>query len=161
MSDGARPLLPEQPAPAAEAPAPSPASELLQSLEEMTREQRDALVELARTIDRANTLPAALRTFVLTASEPIQKDDVGDGLTALSVGVINPTAVTVYLGVGGIRPQPGSRAVSVAPLCALVLPVGAQDFELGADPADLAAGDAVVWALRFPTVQPFFMGSIA
>jgi hypothetical protein len=100
-----------------------------------------------------------LRTLVLTALAPIDTDQSGH--TCLSIGVLNPTAVDIYWGIGGARPQPGQRAIAQPGKSLMVLPLRASDFSIGADPADLAAGDVPVFLLRFSTVQACFLGSVA
>jgi hypothetical protein len=104
--------------------------------------------------------PAVLKTHRLAASKPIVRDRAGHA--DLSIGVFNPTGMTVYLGIGGYPAKPAVETPSLSPRSALILPVSGLDFELGADPNDplLAAGDAIIYSLRFATVQPFFFGGV-
>lgn len=115
----------------------------------------ESIQELLKAI-WAGQEPARLTMQTLTAAAPIARDETGADWA--SVGVINQNAVTVMLGIGGIHPTVGSRAISCPPNGALILPVSAGDLELGADPAGLLGGDALVWVLRFRVVQPFFLG---
>lgn len=73
---------------------------------------------------------------------------------AKSIGVVNPTSVTVYLGVGGGSASATGHAISAGPQSMIVLPVEAKDLELGCDAAALGANTAVVYLFRFQTVQP-------
>lgn len=119
-------------------------------------ESMEELLERIAELDELERRPASIRTIVLTAERPVFRDDVGEGQEAMSIGVINPSAATIYLGVGGSA-RAGARVPEVPPRTAIVLPVAAEDLELGADVADLDVA-AVVQLLRFPTPQPFFSG---
>ena len=103
-------------------------------------------------------IPASLSTVTLKAAQPQVTSDSKDG--SRSVGVLNPTPITIYVGIGGAQARAGADAISVPPTSVLVLPVYAEDFVVGAADADLAAGDAVVHLFRFQAVQPLFLGSI-
>lgn len=109
--------------------------------------------------EQLQTSPVDLRTVVLTAADPVDGD--GAGHLAHSIGVLNLTAVTVYWGIGGARPQPGAYAIEQPPNTLLVLPVQCGELQLGAKAADLAAGDAVLHVLRYAAVQPAFLGKAA
>lgn len=74
--------------------------------------------------------------------------------TCKSVGIINPGAAPVFIGVGGLSARPGSRAPSCPGAAAMVLPVQSDDIELGCDPTVLAADTAVLYLFRYVTVQP-------
>lgn len=99
--------------------------------------------------------PAQLHTLRFTAART-HRHAVGKGR---SIGVLNPTPIVVYIGAGGAAAAPNSEAVPVPPKSLLVLPITAEQAEFGVDPADVAASDAVVFVLLFPTVQPASLGS--
>lgn len=107
---------------------------------------------------RRDTSPA-LSYPVLTASQPIQQDM--DGHTALALGVLNPNDLTIYWGIGGAIPQPGKRAIAQPARSLMVLPLMVGDILFGADAADLAAGDAPLYVMRFTCPQPCFLGAAA
>lgn len=102
---------------------------------------------------------ADLRTVVLTANAPTQTDM--SGTRAVSIGVLNPNAITVYWGIGGATPKPGQRAIAQPAKSLLVLPLSADDLDFGAAPADLAVADAPLFVMRFATAQPCFLGAAA
>lgn len=147
-------------------------SEEIRDVDEETRERAGdvvavrleqierSLVEISRYLKDHNR-PADLRVIVLEQGRPVYRDDVGDALAARSIGVINPSPQEVRIGVGGISTSDSGRAIPVPAAGAMVMPVAAQDLEIGATAADLAAGPIVVYLLRFKTVQPFFMGTIS
>lgn len=113
---------------------------------------------------RRQLQPAAIETITLTAGRPVWRSDVGERLEALSIGLLNPTVIPVYLGIAGNTPTIAGRSPSAPPRGLLVLPVDVRDVEVGADLSDpntaaaLGAGDATVFLLRFQTVQPAFLG---
>jgi len=81
----------------------------------------------------------------------------------LSVGLLNPNSINVYWSTGGNTPSATGRAWATPPNALLVLPIAAQNIEIGCDPAALsgayAAGVALpVFVIRFFTVQPAFLG---
>ena len=78
-----------------------------------------------------------------------------------SVGVYNPTSARIYLGIGGQSANAAGGSPSCPPQALLVLPVTVDMIEIGVDAADVAAGDAVVTLLFFPSVQPAFLGRSA
>lgn len=103
--------------------------------------------------------PAELEMLALDATTPIKRSEWAAGSTR-SFGVINPNAVTLYLGIGGARAAPNSRALSIGPSSAIILPVYVEDVNVGADPVALGVNTAVLFVLRFKTVQPFFLGAL-
>lgn len=103
--------------------------------------------------------PARMVTIALDAVTPIQLDRWRGEQPCRSVGVLNPTSVVTYLGVGGATPRAGNRAVPVAANSLLVLPIWSKDLEVGVDPTTLAGQTAVVFVLRWTTVQPAFFGA--
>lgn len=77
---------------------------------------------------------------------------------AKSIGILNPGTAPVFIGIGGNSARTTSRAPTCPGASALVLPVGAQDLELGCDPAVLGALTAVVYVFRYVTVQRLSLG---
>jgi hypothetical protein len=140
----------------------TPAPDLPHSVELAERLERthDALLavlgELADHLDGINR-PASRREVVLTALVS-RKSDTAAAVSA-SLGVYNQNNLTVYVGVGGEIAMPTGRAIAVPAYAGIVLPFAVQDVEVGALPADLVAGDAVVTLIRFATAQPFFFGA--
>lgn len=112
---------------------------------------RSATERIEELLNRQDT-PAAMSTHTLTAQSPVDVDRARH--PSRSIGLLNPTTITVYLGAGGTSAQPGRKALSVPPASTLVLPLEIMDLEIGAAAADLAAGDAVVFLFRYESVQP-------
>jgi hypothetical protein len=156
MADSPRDPLSPRPA-----PRPEPASSTDAHLAEL-QGSMDELASIARgmqeVVERLNE-PASITTHVLTQTRPRAIDDAH--APALSIGVFNPNDVTIFWGIGGGLAEPGRRAISQPGKSLLVLPVGATSLELGATAADLAAGDAVLFLLRFESVQPASFGGLA
>lgn len=116
-------------------------------------------VERLAGIEDLRNEPARIYTHELSATTPTILNESGNKLGEWrSVGLINPTAVVVFLGIGGARATAAGRAIPVPATSAIVLPLAVEDLEIGADPAGLGGGPVVVFALRFKTVQPFFVG---
>lgn len=108
---------------------------------------------------QGGALPAEYTVVRLTADRPQRRDDRAHPASK-SIGLYNPSAATIYLAVGGGEAKPNKNAFSVPPNAAVVLPVAAEDVELGADAAALAGGDAVVFLFRFRAVQALFFGAL-
>jgi hypothetical protein len=113
------------------------------------------LEELRAIMFQGLTTPASHRVIRLTATIPVVSDDRGSA--SRSVGVLNPSPVTVYLGKGAGEAAPGRDSISIPPSSALVVPIAIMDLEIGADPAALAGGDVVVHLFRYTVVQPLFL----
>lgn len=141
------------------------ALEALATAQDLTRETRDVMQRVHSMVARTEH-PAQLKMITLTGADPagnppaaIKTDDVS-GHSA-SIGLINPSPVTVYMGLpAGAPARPGGRSLSVPPGAVLVLPLSVGDLEIGADAAaigiDGATGEPneiVVWLLRFRSVQ--------
>lgn len=117
-----------------------------------THEAVERLLEYVERVDE----PARLDTVILTGTRPIFRDDSRE--VSRSVGLINPTDLTIFIGFAGGSATPQGRAVPVPPNSAMVIPVSAEDLEIGADQAALTAGgDAVLFLLRFAAVQMFHL----
>jgi hypothetical protein len=130
-----------------------PPDQLALEVLEQATDTHERLYELACEIRDALS-PAAMRTVRLTAGVPIERE-IGDGK---SLSVLNPTGITIYVGVGGSAAKPASGAVPVPPGSLLTLPVSVNAVEIGAAAADLAAGDAVLFAFVYPAVQAAHLG---
>jgi hypothetical protein len=135
-----------------------PASiEALAATQEHAAGVRSAVEQLLAHLRSLDT-PATPETVALTAALPTKRLEAG--IAARSIGIYNPSPSIVYMGYGGGKPTVDSRAWSVPPGSALVLPILAEDLEFGAEAAELAAGDVVFMVLRYKTVQPFFFGAL-
>jgi hypothetical protein len=119
---------------------------------ELAQTATEQLLDVARRSD----FPARLEVVTLTATASV-KHARGEGR---SIGVLNPTAVRVFLGVGGATASVGGRSPSCPPESALVLPIHVDTPEIAADPADLAAGDLTVYVFLFQTVQALYVGGV-
>jgi multidrug efflux pump subunit AcrA (membrane-fusion protein) len=129
--------------------------------QELARQARDACRELRAIVDRADT-PAQLQTITLDAVTPVHRDEVRD--TSLSIGIINPTDYILRLGLAGASASPQARGIPVPPNAAIVMPVAAEDLEIGLDydtnagaAATVGSDTVVVYLLRFKAVQPFHL----
>lgn len=136
---------------------PSPTTaELLITAQRQQATTADLLERLDRRERERNT-PAQRRTFTLTAQQPKRTDEVGG--TDASYGVLNPSGATIYVGIGGDPAEPGRGSIEVPPRSLLVLPLSADDVELGVSPTDPQLGTGVtVHVLRFATVQAAYLG---
>lgn len=130
--------------------------ELLVATQLQQLDVRDTLARLVELVDRR---PAQLRDVCLKATEPIRR---AEGWSAQSIGVYNPSAVTLYSSLGsGATPAPGRGALSFPGKSLVVLPLAVEhELTFGADPADLAAGDLLFWVLLFDQVQPAAMEAL-
>lgn len=125
----------------------------LGGVQERTEQLGDLLRDFLE-LERRRQQPAVPKTIVLKQTQPIVRDEVA--VPSMSIGVLNPSPVVVFIGISGGKASREAQAPSVPPGGGLVLPISAEDLEIGANPADLAAGDAVLYLLRFDTVQPFY-----
>lgn len=142
----------------------------LNGLEELVTRSHEGAYLAATAVERLAGIealrnePARIYTYRLTATTPTINSESSNKLGEWrSFGIINPAAapfavVPVYLGIGGGRATAAGQAIPVPASSALVLPVAVEDVEIGADPAGLGAADALIFVLRFKTVQPFFCG---
>jgi hypothetical protein len=119
---------------------------------ELARGAVDDLLELAEAANE----PADLVVVTLKAAEPVQSPR----RRGRSVGVLNPTAAPVFLGVGGASASTAGRSPSCPPKSALVLPIHVDQIEVAANPADVAAGDLTVYLFFFQTVQRLYLGGV-
>jgi hypothetical protein len=101
--------------------------------------------------------PPMLTTYTLSVTTPTRRVTPHNDAPALSVGIINPSAFVVRLGLAGSATA-AARAVPVPAVAAMVIPVAVREFEIGLDdPTILAGATVVVYVLRWRTVQPFFL----
>lgn len=120
-----------------------------------------AVERLERIFDAIETTPE-LRQIALAGTGPLVVVDRCHW-ESKSIGVLNPNAVSVCLGIGGSASFAGRTPV-VPPNSMMTLPVHAYDLEIGVDPsqvATLAGGTAIVHLFRFYAVQPFYCARIA
>ena len=81
------------------------------------------------------------------------------GPDAAAIGVYNPVAARVYLGLFGAAAGPG--AFPVPAKSALILPVTVPGFlEVAIDEGELGQAEATIYLMRFRTPQPFFLGTV-
>jgi hypothetical protein len=107
---------------------------------------------------RAAQQPATLETITLDATKPIEHSAQHRDVPTLSIGVINPTAFTLRLGLSGASATPAARGIPVPPTGAIVLPVAVAELEIGLDDATaVGAATIVIYVLRFRAVQPFHL----
>ncbi|HUR85644.1 MAG TPA: hypothetical protein VMY78_09885 [Solirubrobacteraceae bacterium] len=127
----------------------------LAAAQDLARDGRDAAKALLELVRRHNQ-PATLETYVLTQTVPVRRDE--GRVECLSIGIVNPSAFALRLGLGGGAATSSGRGFPVPPSGAIVLPVAAEDFEIGLDdPAAVGGLAVVVYVLRFPTVQAFHL----
>jgi hypothetical protein len=127
----------------------------LAATQDLAAKGADAAFALLTLVRRHNQ-PAILETYELTATLPTKRDEAR--VEAMSIGVVNPTAFALRLGLGGGAATAAARGFPVPPSGAIVLPVAAEDFEIGLDDPALVGGlTVVVYVLRFPTVQAFHL----
>ncbi len=139
--------------------APAQAAlEALAHTREITLQTQGAIGRLLE-IARLQQTPPELRTIVINPGNNGSYVTLDQGrFEAKSIGVINPTAVPVFLGIGGVSASPTSRAPSCPGQAVIVLPVLVSNLELGCDPAVLLGATAVVYLFRYLTVQPLMIG---
>lgn len=131
--------------------------ELLGHQQAILSDVRQLHSELVELWERAHT-PATLSTVTLTAASPVDEDFGNIEAPARSIGILNPSGVTIAAGIGGGSATIAANAVPVPPFGLLVLPVAVAQLEIAADPAELGADAAVIFVLRFKHVQPAFLG---
>jgi hypothetical protein len=117
------------------------------------RQAVDKLCELARPLEQ----PAQMTTVTLTAAESVKWLDER-GIRTASIGILNPADATLLIGIGGVPAMSRANAVAIPPESLIVLPIAADDVELGTE-ADLSEGDVVAHVFRWRTVQPAFLGA--
>lgn len=121
------------------------------------REAHDRLMDRLAAMET----PAQFDTVVLNSSDlpGVYTKELRERVQqpTLSLGVLNPNSINVYFSPTGTA-SPTARAFSVPPNAMLVLPISAQQVEVGCVPTDLGANTAVVFLWRYFTVQPAFLG---
>jgi hypothetical protein len=134
-----------------------------QAAQSAALETREAVRELLQ-LEQDRNRPADWELLRFRQAEPVLTWRAAVDEPTRSFGIYNPTALPVYLGLGGGSPSAAAGAAAVRGRSLVILPVAIAALEIGIDPADqgaLAGGvDALVYGLRFTTVQPAFMGAI-
>jgi hypothetical protein len=112
--------------------------------------------------ERDRQTPPVLRpiTFNGASSPPIYEHRDTFGGTSLSVGIANPSAVQIYLGLTGGKAGPNQHAFVVPAKSVMVIPAKVDDVRLGVDPAELLATEAFAFLMRFQTVQALFLAKM-
>jgi hypothetical protein len=122
---------------------------------------RDALRQLLEIEDRRNE-PAEHERIHLSAAQPTREWHPQVDAPTLSIAILNPAAVPIYLGVGNATASATAGAISVPPSSLLVLPLAIAAIEVGVDQGDaataFAAGELIVYGFRYRSVQPAFLG---
>lgn len=136
-----------------EVPPPQTVAEAIASLHHTSASLYAVVAKLEALAERQQINPEMRMVVINDANNGRYVSIDRARWTAKSIGVINPGAAPVFVGVGGVSARPGSRAFPVPGAGAVVLPVEAGDLELGCDPAVLGAATAVVYLFRYPTVQ--------
>ncbi|MTD43857.1 hypothetical protein GKE82_05940 [Conexibacter sp. W3-3-2] len=146
-------FMPTAPVPESVPGAREHATQLLADVQNLTHA---LMAQNARLVT-----PPASASVVLTQTNPKVRDDVGEGLEALSFAIYNPNDIVLFVGNDGSDPALGTRggALSVPRRSMAVFPLFCRDLDIAAAPADLAAGDARVWIFRYETVQAAFLGA--
>lgn len=113
------------------------------------------LLEVARRLEK----PADLETITFTPQQWIVEKGPQVEEPALSVGVLNPTPLPIFVGLRGETPSPGNRTPICPPFSLLVLPVHGWQVELGVDPLVLGQQTISAFLMRFSSVQPAVLAS--
>lgn len=101
------------------------------------------------------TVPGSWLRMKFTFEDATELDDKGGN--ALALAVYNPNDFTVYVGTGGVSAAKDSFPVPPNKLVVAPLQVNGPIQFL----ADLKEGESgYVWRVRFPTLQPFFVGDL-
>lgn len=79
---------------------------------------------------------------------------------AKSIGVLNPGAAPVYIGVAGLSATAAARVPSCPGSSALVLPLEADDILFGCDSGTLGANTAVIYVFRYVSLQPLVLRQV-
>lgn len=127
----------------------------LAALNAVQHETRRAVLDLHALLIAHNT-PPRLTTHELSAAQPVVRDEVRTA--SMSIALVNPTGFVLRLGLAGGSAQPNARGFPIAASSVVVLPLAVDDLEIGLDdPAAIGSDTAVVWLMRFNTVQPFHL----
>lgn len=137
------------------------------TIADAVKSMHDVALQMAATMSRLEHLAALERQTPEFRTIQINPGNNGAyqvvdtaAWTAKSVGILNPGAAPVFVGVGGTSARPNSNAPSCPGASSLILPVEAEDVELGCDPAVLLTQTAVVYLFRFVTVQPLVLRQV-
>lgn len=135
-----------------------------QTFEAIAHTREAAITMLAATtqlleIAQAMQTPPEWRTIAIDGTKGYTTTDKAPW-EAKSIGILNPTSVSIFVGIGGISATPTSRAPACPPQNMLILPLRDYDIELGCDPAQLLGNTAVFFVMRFQAVQQPFLSRI-
>jgi hypothetical protein len=142
-----------------EVPAPTTVSEAVASLHSTSGRLLEVVTKLERIAELQQETPEMRTVVINPGNNGVYQVIDRAAWPAKSIGIINPGAAPVFIGVGGVSARAGSRAPSCPGSSAMVLPVTARDLELGCDSAVLGADTAVVYVFRYVTVQSPSLGS--
>jgi hypothetical protein len=143
------------------APEPRPPVTAEPKAIELDHLQRiEQLLERQVCAEEEANLPPQFRALYFDGSKGLTRQLDNHGPIARSIGIINPVAAKVYVGLSGERGTAGQGAPSVPRESAMVFPVGASNIEIGVDAEELGANQATIYLIRFRAVQPFFLGAL-
>jgi hypothetical protein len=113
------------------------------------------VAELQRIV--THTEIPSISPITFRAGELRVRDEQGP--SAASIGIYNPVAARIYLGLLGV--QAGPHSFPVPAESALIAPINVPGFiDLAIDEEELGEGnEATIYLLRFRTPQPFYLGS--
>jgi hypothetical protein len=139
---------------------PATAIEALQAIHRGTAAHNLQLNALVRHF-YSREQPPDMRTVVINPGDNGSYQTIDRASwTASSIGILNPGAAPVYIGIAGVSATQQARAPSCPGGAALVLPVEAGDLWFGCDAATLAAATAVIYVFRYHTLQPLTLGAL-
>jgi len=118
-----------------------------------------ALVEDVRELQQivVHLETPSIRPLQFTPLQLEYRDE--DGPSAASIGIYNPIAARIYLGLFGQQAGPNSFPVPAESV--LILPIHVPGFlGVAIDQEELGESEGVVYLLRFKTPQPFYLGRV-
>ena len=142
-------------------PAPQTVAEAVGALHDSSRRMQKA-ADLLLKLERLRNETPEMRTVVINPGNNGQYQTLDQcPWTSKSIGVLNPSEASVYIGIGGISASAIARAPSCPAGAALVLPLSAGDLLFGCDSGALGASTAVIYVFRYVSVQPLSFGSVS
>lgn len=143
-------------------PTPTNVAEAVAALHETSARMASAAELLLELAEQREENPE-MHTVVINDQNNGQyqvRDPASRRFVTKSVGILNPGAAHVYVGVGGQSATLAARVPSLPGASALILPVLVEDLILGCDPSDLGTGTAVVFVFRYRTLQPLVLRQV-
>lgn len=134
-------------------PAPQTVAEAIASLHQSSYRLMTASEKLLMLAERGQQAPEMHTVIINPANNGQYQVMDRSPWAAKSIGILNPGSAPVFVGVGGISARTTSRAPSCPGGAAMVLPLEAENIELGCDPATLGANTAIVYVFRYVTLQ--------